>query len=67
MSTLKSMLQGDQVPSKLSVTRLVQSLGSHGDVQGIQEVEVLMKGLGTPLNLSSMVFLNNTAMAHIKK
>uniref|UniRef100_A0A8C7GG48 Leucine rich pentatricopeptide repeat containing n=1 Tax=Oncorhynchus kisutch TaxID=8019 RepID=A0A8C7GG48_ONCKI len=56
-----------QVPSKLSVTRLVQSLGSHGDVQGIQEVEVLMKGLGTPLNLSSMVFLNNTAMAHIKK
>uniref|UniRef100_A0A8C8EW82 PROP1-like PPR domain-containing protein n=1 Tax=Oncorhynchus tshawytscha TaxID=74940 RepID=A0A8C8EW82_ONCTS len=66
MSTLKSMLQGDQVPSKLSVTRLVQSLGSHGDVQGIQEVEVLMKGLGTPLNLSSMVFLNNTAMAHIK-
>uniref|UniRef100_A0A8C7MBC8 Leucine rich pentatricopeptide repeat containing n=1 Tax=Oncorhynchus kisutch TaxID=8019 RepID=A0A8C7MBC8_ONCKI len=62
MSTLKSMLQGDQVPSKLSVTRLVQSLGSHGDVQGIQEVEVLMKGLGTPLNLSSMVFLNNTAM-----
>nr|XP_046213284.1 leucine-rich PPR motif-containing protein, mitochondrial [Oncorhynchus gorbuscha] len=66
MSTLKYMLQGDQVPSKLSVTRLVQSLGSNGDVQGIQEVEVLMKGLGTPLNLSSMVFLNNTAMAHIK-
>ncbi|CAB1338427.1 unnamed protein product, partial [Coregonus sp. 'balchen'] len=66
LSTLKSMLQGDQVPSKLSVTRLVQSLGSHGDVQGIQEVEVLMKGLGTPLNLSSMVFVNNTALAHIK-
>uniref|UniRef100_A0A8C7VZV0 Leucine-rich pentatricopeptide repeat containing n=1 Tax=Oncorhynchus mykiss TaxID=8022 RepID=A0A8C7VZV0_ONCMY len=57
MSTLKSMLQGDQVPSKLSVTRLVQSLGSHGDVQGIQEVEVLMKGLGTPLNLSNNVSL----------
>ncbi|XP_071370521.1 leucine-rich PPR motif-containing protein, mitochondrial-like [Centroberyx affinis] len=63
---LKSMLQADHVPSHLSITRLVQALGSQGDVTGIQEVESLMMGLGTPLNLSSMLFINNTAMAHIK-
>lgn len=62
---LKSMLQVDHVPSHLAVTRLVQALGSCGDVAGIQEVESLMKSLGTTLNLSSMLFINNTAMAHI--
>ncbi|XP_056147567.1 leucine-rich PPR motif-containing protein, mitochondrial [Lampris incognitus] len=66
LNTLKSMLQANQVPSLLSITRLVQAMGSQGDVAGIQEVESLMKGLGTPLNLSSMVFVNNTALAHIK-
>ncbi|KAL0983843.1 hypothetical protein UPYG_G00133470 [Umbra pygmaea] len=64
--TLKSMLQADQVPSKLSISRLVQSLGSNGDIEGIQEVETLIKGLDMPLNLSSMVFINNTALAQIK-
>ncbi|XP_056251178.1 leucine-rich PPR motif-containing protein, mitochondrial [Seriola aureovittata] len=63
---LKSMLQEDQVPSQLAITRLVQALGSHGDVAGIQEVESMMKGLGTTLNLSSMMFINNTALGHIK-
>uniref|UniRef100_A0A6Q2YHN3 PROP1-like PPR domain-containing protein n=1 Tax=Esox lucius TaxID=8010 RepID=A0A6Q2YHN3_ESOLU len=67
LATLKSMLQADQVPSKLSITRLVQSLGSHGDIAGIQDVEALMKGLGNPLNLSPMMFVNNTAIARIKK
>uniref|UniRef100_A0A8D0D7B0 Leucine rich pentatricopeptide repeat containing n=1 Tax=Sander lucioperca TaxID=283035 RepID=A0A8D0D7B0_SANLU len=66
LEKLKSMLQVDHVPSQLAITRLVQALGSHGDVAGIQEVESLMKGLGTTLNLSSMVFVNNTALAHIK-
>ncbi|KAK7902075.1 hypothetical protein WMY93_018844 [Mugilogobius chulae] len=64
--SLKSMLQSDHVPSKLAVTRLVQTLGSHGNVGNIQEVETLMKGLNTPLNLSSMLFINNIALAHIK-
>uniref|UniRef100_A0A3B4AW10 Uncharacterized protein n=1 Tax=Periophthalmus magnuspinnatus TaxID=409849 RepID=A0A3B4AW10_9GOBI len=64
--SLKSMLQAEHVPSKLAVTRLVQALGSHGDVDGIREVETIMKGLNAPLNLSSMVFVNNTALAHIK-
>ena len=61
------MLQADHVPSQLAITRLVQALGSHGDVAGIQEVESLMKGLGTTLNLSSMVFVNNKALGHINK
>lgn len=67
LEKLKSMLQADQVPSQLAITRLVQALGSHGDVAGIRDVELLMKGLGTQLNLSSMLFINNTALAHIKK
>ncbi|KAM4606941.1 LOW QUALITY PROTEIN: leucine-rich PPR motif-containing protein, mitochondrial [Polymixia lowei] len=66
LATLKTMLQADHVPSQLSITRLIQALGNRGDVAGIQEVESLMKGLGTSLNLSSMVFVNNTALAHIK-
>lgn len=67
LEKLKSMLQADQVPIQLAITRLIQALGSHGDVAGIQEVESLMKGLGTTLNLSSMLFVNNMALAHIKK
>ncbi|KAM4730439.1 leucine-rich PPR motif-containing protein, mitochondrial [Anableps anableps] len=65
LEKLKSMLQLDQVPSNLAITRLAQALGNHGDVAGIQEVESLIKSLGTNLNLSSMVFVNNTALAHI--
>ncbi|KAI3362765.1 hypothetical protein L3Q82_001820 [Scortum barcoo] len=66
LETLKVMLQADQVPMQLTVTRLIQALGSLGNVAGIQEVESLLKGLGTTLNMSSMVFVNNTALAHIK-
>ncbi|XP_061600932.1 leucine-rich PPR motif-containing protein, mitochondrial [Cololabis saira] len=66
LEKLKSMLQVDQVPSKLAITRIVQGLGEHGDVAGIQEVESLIKNLGTTFNLSSMLFVNNAALAHIK-
>uniref|UniRef100_A0A3Q0RVT7 PROP1-like PPR domain-containing protein n=1 Tax=Amphilophus citrinellus TaxID=61819 RepID=A0A3Q0RVT7_AMPCI len=66
LEKLKSMLQLDHVPSHLAITRLVQALGNHGDVEGIQEVESLIKSLGTSPNLSSMVFVNNTALGHIK-
>lgn len=55
------------MPSQLAITRLIQALGKSGNVEGIQSVESLMKNLGTTLNLSSMVFVNNTALAHIKK
>ncbi|KAL7890234.1 hypothetical protein AOLI_G00024920 [Acnodon oligacanthus] len=63
---LKGMLQADQVPSQLAITRLVQGLSSHGDVQGIQEVENLVKTLGPSISLSTMLFVNNTALAHIR-
>lgn len=66
LEKLKSMLQLDHLPSNLAITRLVQALGNHGDVAGIQEVESLIKSLRTTVNLSSMVFVNNTALAHIK-
>uniref|UniRef100_A0A3B5M2R1 Leucine-rich pentatricopeptide repeat containing n=1 Tax=Xiphophorus couchianus TaxID=32473 RepID=A0A3B5M2R1_9TELE len=67
LEKLKSMLQLDHVPSHLAITRLVQALGNQGDVAGIQEVESVAKTLGTNVNLSSMVFVNNTALAHIAK
>lgn len=67
LETLKSMLSEDQVPSQLAVTRLVQALGVNSDVSGIRAVEALMKDLGVKLNLSSMLFVNNVALAHIRK
>uniref|UniRef100_A0A3Q1GHU0 Leucine rich pentatricopeptide repeat containing n=1 Tax=Acanthochromis polyacanthus TaxID=80966 RepID=A0A3Q1GHU0_9TELE len=66
LEKLNSMLQSDHVPSHLAVTRLVQALGNHGDVAGIQRVESQIQSLGTRIYLSSMVFVNNTALAHIK-
>nr|XP_061794346.1 leucine-rich PPR motif-containing protein, mitochondrial [Nerophis lumbriciformis] len=64
---LKSMLQQDNMPSPFAITRLVQALGSQGDVAGITEVQTLVEGLGTSLNLSTMVFTNNKALAYIKQ
>ncbi|XP_061821261.1 leucine-rich PPR motif-containing protein, mitochondrial [Nerophis lumbriciformis] len=66
LDTLKSMLQKDQVPSQLAITRLVQSLASLGDLEGIKEVRSLTEQLGTVFNLFSMVFTKNMALAHIK-
>uniref|UniRef100_A0A8C1VVK5 Leucine rich pentatricopeptide repeat containing n=1 Tax=Cyprinus carpio TaxID=7962 RepID=A0A8C1VVK5_CYPCA len=65
MGTLKGMLQADQVPTQLAITRLVQGLASQGNTQDIQEVEALVKTLGS-IKMSSMLFVNNTALAHIK-
>ncbi|XP_056094370.1 leucine-rich PPR motif-containing protein, mitochondrial [Rhinichthys klamathensis goyatoka] len=65
MEIFKGMLQADQVPSHLAITRLVQGLASEGNTQDIQGVEALVKTLGS-VKLSSMLFVNNTALAHIK-
>ncbi|XP_048060556.1 leucine-rich PPR motif-containing protein, mitochondrial [Megalobrama amblycephala] len=65
MEIFKGMLQADQVPSQLAITRLVQGLASEGNTQDIQGVEALVKTLGS-VKLSSMLFVNNTALAHIK-
>ncbi|KAF7710642.1 hypothetical protein HF521_009514 [Silurus meridionalis] len=64
--SFKDMLQNEQVPSILAITRLVQGMGSHGDIEGIQEVESMVKDLGTSVNLSYMLYLNNKALAYIK-
>lgn len=61
------MMAEEHLPTRLAITRLVQALGSSGNVEGIQSVESLIKGLGTAFKLSSMLFVNNTALAHIKK
>uniref|UniRef100_A0A8C5HA61 PROP1-like PPR domain-containing protein n=1 Tax=Gouania willdenowi TaxID=441366 RepID=A0A8C5HA61_GOUWI len=55
-----------QIPMQLAITRVVQAMGSHGDIAGIQEVESLMKNLSTSLNLSRMLFVNNLTLAHIQ-
>ncbi|KAI7805611.1 leucine-rich PPR motif-containing protein, mitochondrial [Triplophysa rosa] len=65
LETFQGMLQADQVPSQLAITRLVQGLGSEGNTQGIQEMEALVKTIGS-IKLSSMLFVNNTALSHIK-
>lgn len=67
LESFKAMLSADRVPSQLAITRLVQALGSSGLVEEIRAVEALTRRLGSSLNLSSMVFVNNTALAHIKK
>ncbi|KAJ8248315.1 hypothetical protein GJAV_G00240690 [Gymnothorax javanicus] len=64
-ATFTEMLQAEQVPSQLAMTRLVQGLASHGDVEGVQEVQSAIKTLGSSLNLSRMLFVNNLALAQI--
>lgn len=61
------MLSENQVPSHLAISRLVQVLGRGGDVDRISQVETLLKDLGASVYLSTMLFINNTALAHIKK
>nr|AWT24668.1 LRPPRC [Latimeria menadoensis] len=66
LASLKSMLQADQVPTQLAVTRLVQAFGMKGDVESVQVVKYMMKTLGGSINLSNMLFINNIVLAHIK-
>ncbi|XP_064172695.1 leucine-rich PPR motif-containing protein, mitochondrial [Anguilla rostrata] len=66
-ATLMETLQAGQVPTQLSMTRLVQGLGAAGDAEGIQEVESAIKAMCSSLNLSRMLFVNNLALAHIKR
>uniref|UniRef100_A0A8C4T1E5 Leucine rich pentatricopeptide repeat containing n=1 Tax=Erpetoichthys calabaricus TaxID=27687 RepID=A0A8C4T1E5_ERPCA len=65
VNTLKSILQAERVPTQMAITRLVQGLGKAGDVEGIQEVEGLMEKLAQHIKLSRMLYINNTALAHI--
>ncbi|KAK7140045.1 hypothetical protein R3I94_012607 [Phoxinus phoxinus] len=65
LKIFKGMLQADQVPSQFTISRLVQGLANEGNAQDIQEVEALVKTLGS-VKLSNIMFVNNTALAHIK-
>ncbi|XP_039594112.1 leucine-rich PPR motif-containing protein, mitochondrial [Polypterus senegalus] len=65
VNTLKSILQAERVPTQMAITRLVQGLGKAGDVEGIQEVEGLMEKLAQHVKVSRMLYINNTALAHI--
>ncbi|XP_056326480.1 leucine-rich PPR motif-containing protein, mitochondrial [Danio aesculapii] len=62
---LQDMLKADQMPSQLAITRLVQGLAAEGNLKDIQEVEAMTKAFGS-VNLSNMLFVNNTALAHLK-
>ncbi|XP_066552581.1 leucine-rich PPR motif-containing protein, mitochondrial [Amia ocellicauda] len=66
LASLRTMLQNDQVPSQLAITRVVQAFGAQGDLEGIQAVEDMVMSLGSSINLSRMLFINNRALAHIR-
>uniref|UniRef100_A0A8D0GIQ4 Leucine rich pentatricopeptide repeat containing n=1 Tax=Sphenodon punctatus TaxID=8508 RepID=A0A8D0GIQ4_SPHPU len=65
MSTLRDLLERENLPSRQSVTRLVQALAMKGDVESIRTIEKMMENLEHWNNLSKMLFINNTALAHI--
>ncbi|KAL6032064.1 hypothetical protein STEG23_017136, partial [Scotinomys teguina] len=65
LATLKAALDLDQIPSKLAVTRLIQALALKGDLEGIETVQKMVKGLDA-IGLSSMVFINNIALAQMR-
>lgn len=63
---LKTALNQEQVPSRLAVTRLIQALALKGDVQSIEAIQKMVHGLDS-IGLSNMVFINNIALAQIKR
>ncbi|XP_076990230.1 leucine-rich PPR motif-containing protein, mitochondrial [Tamandua tetradactyla] len=66
LTTLKTTLDMEQIPSKTGVTRLIQALALKGDVESIQMIQKMVNGLEDSIGLSKMVFINNTALAQIK-
>nr|XP_036846737.1 leucine-rich PPR motif-containing protein, mitochondrial [Manis javanica] len=66
LTTLKMALDLEQIPSRVAVTRLIQACALKGDVESIQVIQKMTSGLENSIGLSSMVFINNTALAQIK-
>ncbi|XP_074142805.1 leucine-rich PPR motif-containing protein, mitochondrial [Sminthopsis crassicaudata] len=66
LATLASALASHQVPSSLSVTRLVQAFALKGDKENIQVIEKMVHDFQDSLHLSNMLFVNNNALAEIK-
>ncbi|XP_058407312.1 leucine-rich PPR motif-containing protein, mitochondrial [Diceros bicornis minor] len=66
LTTLKTALDLEQIPSRIAVTRLIQACALKGDVESIQEIQKMVNGLEESIGLSNMVFINNIALAQIK-
>uniref|UniRef100_A0A804HJZ1 Leucine-rich PPR motif-containing protein, mitochondrial n=1 Tax=Homo sapiens TaxID=9606 RepID=A0A804HJZ1_HUMAN len=66
VTTLKTVLDQQQTPSRLAVTRVIQALAMKGDVENIEVVQKMLNGLEDSIGLSKMVFINNIALAQIK-
>lgn len=67
MSSLDALLKNSKIPSQLAITRLVQAFAQKGDEESIREIEKLIEPLHGILKVPKMLFINNTALAHIKK
>ncbi|XP_036291061.1 leucine-rich PPR motif-containing protein, mitochondrial isoform X4 [Pipistrellus kuhlii] len=67
LTMLKKALEQGQTPSKLAVTRLIQACALKGDLESIQAIQKMVNGLEEVIGLSNMVFINNIALAQIKK
>ncbi|XP_057622765.1 leucine-rich PPR motif-containing protein, mitochondrial [Chionomys nivalis] len=65
LATLKAALDLEQIPSKLAVTRLIQAFAVKGDLESIEAIQSMVNGLDA-IGLSSMVFINNIALAQMK-
>ncbi|XP_057597000.1 leucine-rich PPR motif-containing protein, mitochondrial isoform X2 [Hippopotamus amphibius kiboko] len=66
LTTLKTALDLEQIPSRVAVTRLIQACALKGDTESIQDIQKLVNGLEDSIGLSRMVFINNIALAQIK-
>ncbi|TKC47421.1 hypothetical protein EI555_009454, partial [Monodon monoceros] len=66
LTTLKTALDLEQIPSRIAVTRLIQACALKGDTESIQDIQKLVNGLEDSIGLSRMVFINNIALAQIK-
>uniref|UniRef100_G3T270 Leucine-rich PPR motif-containing protein, mitochondrial n=1 Tax=Loxodonta africana TaxID=9785 RepID=G3T270_LOXAF len=66
LTVLRTALDLGQLPSRMAVTRLIQAFGLKGDVESIQTIQTMVKGLEHTIGLSRMIFINNIALAQIK-
>uniref|UniRef100_A0A8C4L7T0 Leucine-rich PPR motif-containing protein, mitochondrial n=1 Tax=Equus asinus asinus TaxID=83772 RepID=A0A8C4L7T0_EQUAS len=66
LTTLKTALDLEQIPSRIAVTRLIQACALKGDLESIQAIQKMVNGLEDSIGLSNMVFINNIALAQIK-
>uniref|UniRef100_A0A8D1UPG4 Leucine-rich PPR motif-containing protein, mitochondrial n=1 Tax=Sus scrofa TaxID=9823 RepID=A0A8D1UPG4_PIG len=66
LTTLKTALDLEQIPSRIAVTRLIQAYAMKGDTESIRAIQKLVNGLEDSIGLSRMVFINNIALAQIK-